>query len=404
MERRAGIAGIGCALLDVLYPDADFTSTAFAQVTSRAGGDGGLVPGQLVFAEALEAFAGRDTETIVGDICGPAAPAYNLGGPAIVALVHAAQVLSDSTGGGSTLPVRYFGLRGDDAFGAMLRDFVAATPLPVDDYRVATGSSPSTRVLSDPRAANGEGERTFINTIGVADRFLVRSIPAEFFAYDVAFFGGTALVPNLHADLGRALHSSRSRGQFTVVATVFDFKNEAAAPEKLWPLGDGQNDYPLIDLLITDAEEARRLSGYAEPEQAVRQFLAWGAGSAIVTSGGEPVTFAAREDGRLAAEEVRTLPVSDEVRRRGAEVDSSQRDTTGCGDNFAGGVIAEIARQRAAAPEQSVRLEPAVIEGICAGAAAWFQLGGTFVEPEAGAAVRRLQPIRTAYLRQIGRI
>lgn len=406
MQRQHGIAGVGCALLDILHTDANISGAAFARYASRSPGDGGLVPGNLVFAEALEAFAGVGIEKIVADVCAGAQPATNLGGPAVVALVHAAQVLAPVG-----LPVRYFGIGGDDEVGAELSAIVAKTPLVAGDYRRESGPSPNTRVLSDPLANGGAGERTFINTIGVAERFRARSIPAEFFAYDVAFFGGTALVPTLHAELGEALRSSKRRGQLTVVATVYDFLNESRAPNELWPLGDGQRDYPLVDLMICDAEEARRLTGEAKPVDAVRQLLAWGAGAAIVTEGDRPVTLAAAGGGAFVETEVTTLPVSDEVRRLADTVDASQRDTTGCGDNFAGGVVAEITRQLAGggsagaaggATRRPVDLTGAVIEGICAGAAAWFQLGGTWVEPAPGAAIARLAPFREAYRRQVG--
>lgn len=372
------------------------------------------MPGNLVFGKALEAFAGVGVDRIVAEVCAGAEPASNLGGPAVVALVHAAQVLAPVG-----LPVRYFGIRGDDDIGAELSAIVEKTPLPSDDYRRVAGQSPNTRVLSDPLANDGAGERTFINTIGVAERFRVDSIPGEFSHYDVALFGGTALVPNLHAELGKALHYSKLRSQLTVVATVYDFLNESRAPNELWPLGDGQHDYPLIDLVITDGEEARRLTGESKPADAVRRFLAWGAGAAIVTEGDRPVTFAANAGRAFAETQVTTLPVSEEVRRRADAVDASKRDTTGCGDNFAGAVVADIARQLAGlgdagarrpvmrpadagVHQRTVDLTAAVIEGICAGAAAWFQLGGTWIEPAPGAAIARIARFRDAYLQQMG--
>lgn len=398
MQRQRGIAGVGCALLDILHADASFAGPGFDRYASRVPGDGGLVPGQLVFTEALEAFAGVSVDRIVGEICGGAPAETNLGGPAIVALVHAAQVL-----GPARIPVRFFGLRGNDDVGARIAEIVHQTPLDPRDYRPVDGPSPATRVLSDPSANGGAGERTFINTIGVADRFRVRTMPAEFFAYDIAFFGGTALVPTLHAELGEALHSARSRGQLTVVATVYDFLNESRAPTGLWPLGDGQRDYPLIDLLITDAEEARRLTGCDAPADAVRRMLDWGAGAAIVTHGERPVTFATATGRRFAASSVATLPVSDEVQRRAASVDPANRDTTGCGDNFAGGVLTHLAGALAAHPATPVDLSEAVVQGVCAGAAAWFQLGGTYVESQPGEVARRVESFRSAYLRQVGR-
>ncbi len=393
--KKPGIAGVGCALLDILYPDADFEDAEFGHFASRESGDGGLVPGQLVFASAVESFSGVATNEIVSRLCRGAASSQNLGGPAIVALVLAAQVLSPES-----IPVRYFGYRGDDEFGDVIASIVAKTPLDLADLRRKPGSSPSTRVLSDPNAQDGAGERLFINTLGVADRFRVRDIPAEFFDYETVFFGGTALVPRLHADLGLALHTAKTAGSLTVVGTVYDFLNESRSPGELWPLGDGQRDYPLVDLIVTDAEEARRLTGVENEVDAVRVFLEWGAGAAIVTAGASPVTFGART-GRFSETAITTLPVSDEVRRRADETEPASRDTTGCGDNFVGGVLASIARQSSRGAS-AIDVHTAVIEGICAGAAAWFQLGGTYIEPISGSAAKRIDELRAAYLRQIG--
>lgn len=394
---KPGVAGVGCALLDILHPDARFRGEVFERFASRSAGDGGLVPGQLVFASALEAYADTPVDAIVAELSSGAEPSQNLGGPAVVALVLAAQVLAPDL-----IPVRYFGLRGDDEFGETIKTIVERTPLDHSGYRRSPGASPSTRVLSDPEAQDGAGERIFINTLGVAERFRVRDIPAEFFDYEVSFFGGTALVPRLHEELGMALHSARSRGAITVVGTVYDFLNETQAPGELWPLGDGQRDYPLVDLIVTDAEEARRLTGEDAPIAALRRFLDWGAGAAIVTAGAEPVAIAAAKTGRFVPCEPTVLPVSSEVRRLADTVDPTSRDTTGCGDNFMGGVLSSIARDRARG-RMRPDLTAAAIEGISAGAGAWFQLGGTYIEPHMGAAQERIDHFREAYHRQIGK-
>ena len=43
------IAGTGCSLMDYLFTGVDFSGPAFARYRSREPGDGGLVPGHLVF-------------------------------------------------------------------------------------------------------------------------------------------------------------------------------------------------------------------------------------------------------------------------------------------------------------------------------------------------------------------
>ena len=216
MIQNPGIAGIGCALLDILHPDASIESEAFERYRSRTPGDGGLVPGQLVFASALSEFSEKQVDEIVAEICGDSPPESNIGGPAIVALILAAQMLKPNG-----IPVRFFGVRGTDEIGKTLGRLVRKTPLRFDDYIVRDGTSPSTRVLSDPHADNGAGERTFINEIGVAAEFGTEEIPDVFFHYHVAFFGGTAVLPKIHANIGIPLRRAKQNGALTIVATVY---------------------------------------------------------------------------------------------------------------------------------------------------------------------------------------
>jgi len=396
-----GIGGVGCSLLDVLYPDATIESATFDRYASRTPGDGGLAPGKLVFAEHLESFSGVSLEQIQQEVGGATAPAQNLGGPAVVPLVHAAQVLAPLG-----IPVRFAGFYGDDEYGAVVTDIVGRTPLLTGDYRRRPGATPHTIVLSDPTAANGAGERTFVNRIGVAGEYRVADIPREILDQEIVYFGGTALVPALHAELGAALREVRRRGGLTIVATVYDFLNESRAPDQLWPLGDGQRDYPLIDLLIVDREEARRLTGEDQPAAALARFAEWGAGAAVVTDGGAPIHFRA-DRGRFAACPTGTLPVSAEVGRRAGEVPPSERDTTGCGDNFAGGVLADIAMQMAATGSgvspaaPLLDLRAAVMRGVASGAAAWFYLGGTWIEQHPGEKAEMVDRFYRAYLEQL---
>ena len=86
------ISGVGCSLLDLIYSDIDFRSRAFRRLSSQKPGDGGLIPGGLVFVEDLERFANTDLKTIMKTITAKSSPdAMNLGGPAIAALVNTSQ-------------------------------------------------------------------------------------------------------------------------------------------------------------------------------------------------------------------------------------------------------------------------------------------------------------------------
>ena len=91
------ISGVGCSLLDLIYSDVDFQSQAFRRLSSQKPGDGGLVPGGLVFVDDLERFANTDFKTIVKTITGKSSPdAMNLGG---LAAIYAGGVYAESRAG-----------------------------------------------------------------------------------------------------------------------------------------------------------------------------------------------------------------------------------------------------------------------------------------------------------------
>ena len=102
------------------------------------------------------------------------------------------------------------------------------------------------------------------------------------------------------------------------------------------------NSYQSIDLLITDKEEALRLSGESEISNTVRFFLAKKVPSFIITNGSSDIIN--YSDGSLFHPlPVNRLPVSEVI---GGELKNHIGvDTTGCGDNFVGGVIASVVNQ-----------------------------------------------------------
>jgi hypothetical protein len=51
MAKEIEVAGVGCCLVDYLFNDIAFTSDMFTKYNSKKCDDGGLTPGQLVFAE-----------------------------------------------------------------------------------------------------------------------------------------------------------------------------------------------------------------------------------------------------------------------------------------------------------------------------------------------------------------
>ena len=396
------ISGTGCALMDYLYADIRLDSEAFLKYRSRNGGDGGLEPGKLVFVENLENFAGEPFQTILralGDAKGP--DRANLGGPSIVSLIHAAQLLE-----GSAVAVRFFGARGDDAGGDEIMKIVARTPLDFSGYHVFRGHTPFTRVFSDPTYDKGHGERTFVNERGVVDIFGPSDLPEEFFDADVVAFGGTAIVPRIHDALDVLCRRARRGGAIVVVNTVYDFRNEAKirasrAAGARWPLGRGEGAYSSIDVLVADKEEALKLSGGSSIGDALAFFRSRGTGTAIITDGARDIHL--YSDGRLfvPVEEMK-MPVSAEVRRILQSPSRPSGDTTGCGDNFVGGLLASIALQLEAGQKRGkLDLVEACSMAVVSGGFSCFYLGGTYLEEKPGEKWRNIKALYDLYRRQI---
>jgi sugar/nucleoside kinase (ribokinase family) len=387
------IAGAGCCLVDRIFPDVDFSLPAFQKYGSRRKGDGGLHPGRLVFSEPFEAFSGRDLRGAVAEITKDrAAPILNVGGPSIVALIHAAQLLQ-----GSPAEVQFYGARGDDAAGEFLQNRLEQTPVKLQHFKIVPGSTPSTIVLSDPHHQEGQGERAFINEIGAAWKMKAEDLEQGFFDADVVVFGGTALVPRLHDQLTVLLQKARAAGCITVVNTVYDFRNESVNPGKRWPLGSDDESYQYIDLLITDREEALHLSGKQDLFAAGNFFKAMGVSAFLITSGTEHTL--AFSDGRLfKPQSVRSYPVSSELVND--LKDFMGGDTTGCGDNFVGGVLASLAWQMLK-EDHLPDLGECLAWGTVSGGYCCFHVGGTFLEMEPGEKLELIRPYYDRYNHQI---
>jgi sugar/nucleoside kinase (ribokinase family) len=385
------ISGMGCSLLDFIYSSIDCGSEAFCRYRSRVAGDGGLEPGILVFADDFERFTGRKTEEALADIIGAQAPSVtNLGGPALVAMITAAQILDPSR-----FELNFTGAIGSDETGDQLRSLLRKTSLGSVSYINKSGATPCSYVLSDPHYDGGRGERTFLNVVGAAGQLLPQDIHPTFFEADMVVFGGTALVPRIHDALDKLLEQAREHEALTVVNTVYDFRHQHENPTARWPLGSGDRSYRLIDVLITDIEEALRLSGEGSLDRALAFFREKGAGAAIITNGAKDIAFYA-QGGRFSTYPPTRMPVSAAVVEELRENPQRKGDTTGCGDNFAAGVIADLAQQLEGGAAK-LDVAAAVARGAVCGGLACFQVGGVFFEERAGQKLERVESYLARY-------
>jgi sugar/nucleoside kinase (ribokinase family) len=393
MPKKIIVSGVGCCLVDLLFNDIDFGSEIMRPYLSLERGDGGLTPGHLVFSEEFEKFCGEPFDLILNKITGGRKhDKINIGGPSIVSLINASQLVDKEH-----CEVRFYGRGGNDEIGNYLVSALRKTPVVLKDFRLINNQTPSTVVLSDPSFEGGHGERMFINSIAAAWEYGPGNLDEDFFNSDIVVFGGTGLVPQIHDNLTSLLKKAKSKGCTTVVNTVFDFRNEKANPSKKWPLGESDESYRYIDLLITDQEEAFRLSDERDPQNAVNFFIEKKVSSLMITNGSKNIIT--WSDGQFfTTSGIREMPVSEKVIN---ERKNSQRgDTTGCGDNFVGGAIASVVEQMHNGARNPDIIE-ACSQGVVSGGFACFYLGGTYFEEATGEKRAKMEPYYEAYRKQI---
>jgi sugar/nucleoside kinase (ribokinase family) len=389
------ISGLGCTLLDFVYNGIDFNGPGFQKYSSIQPGDGGLTPGQLVFLEELEKFAGKEFEEIIIEIAGERKPdASNIGGPAIVSVIHAAQLLQEEA------EIRFVASMGRDWIAERILDILTRTPLSSKEFVRKNARTPFTNVLSDPGFNLGSGERTFVNNMGAAEELKPEDLPDGFLDADILALGGTALVPTIHDRLDDIL-AAAGGSTFKLVNTVFDFRHEKQSPGKPWPIGLDHRSFSSIDLLIMDREEALKISGEKSLDKALTYFSGSPLKAFMVTDGIKPVNLYAEPAtyGSTGNDRVIKLPVSDSLLDLSMS-DKGNADTTGAGDNFVGGVIYSLARQMAAEVEKP-DLVQAAKWGIVSGGFACTYMGGTYLEEYPGQKLEVLSRFYELYARQL---
>lgn len=394
LKKKITVSGTGCCLVDRLYNNVSFHSDTFLSYSSKKRGDGGLSPGHLVLKEEFEEYTKKNFQVVLNELTAGRAPdKINVGGPCIVALIHAAQITF-----GLNSEIKFYGCHGPDENGHFLLSSLQKLPVDISRFKQMGTLTPSTDVLSDPSYDNGHGERVFVNSIGSAWDYSPENLDNDFFKSDIVVFGGSALVPQIHDNLGELLQQSKENGCITLVNTVFDFVNERANPHKRWPLGKNDESYPDIDLLITDRDEALRLSGEKSIEKAMQFFIEKQTGAVIITNGAKNVLLYAGNElfGRV---EMRELPVSDTISKKIREK-GYNGDTTGCGDNFVGGVVGSLMFQLNEG-RKKLDLEAAATLGIVSGGYACLYIGGTYFEKYPGEKYELMTPVLNDYKKQI---
>ena len=393
MSKKITISGVGSGLVDNLYNNISFRADNFLPFLSKEKGDGGLTPGQLVLKRDFEIFLKKINKSGLENIISDRSPdKINIGGPGIVSMIHAAQ-LSDN----EKSEFYFYGARGNDKNGDFIISLLKKTPLLASNYKVSNDETPSTIVLSDPEYNDGSGERIFVNTIGAAWKYSSDELDVNFFNSDIVVFGGTALMPLIQDNLTEFLEKAKSNDGITIVNTVYDFISEKENPNKKWPLGKSDASYKYIDLLIMDHEEAIRLSGKSDINESMQFFRAAGAGAVIITSGAKNVKLFSKG---VLFKELNNfeMPISKAVSNK-LKKGENFGDTTGCGDNFVGGIIASLVSQIQNSTEP-YDLTEACIWGIISGGTTCFYIGGMYEENFHGEKRKMIKPYYKQYKEQ----
>lgn len=224
-------------------------------------------------------------------------------------------------------PVRLIAFIGADAEGDDALRRLAAAGVDTRGVVRLDAPTPSTVVLVSP-----DGARMLLHCPGAS-----LSAFAEPVEFTPAVAGGCShfhlanayALPNMRRHGAGCLRRAREAGLTTSVDTGWDSRGEWM--DVLGPC------LPWTDFLFVNEDEARMLTGEADPSEAARRFRELGARTAVV---------------KLGAAGCAVYADGCELRVPGFQVDAV--DTTGAGDCFAGGFLAGL--QHGMGTEEAARL------------------------------------------------
>ena len=201
---------------------------------------------------------------------------------------------------------------GNDFFAAFVRDELEARGLDVSGIRAST-TAPTARTVILPVIGD---DRRYIHAVGANAELSVDDIDFDQVARArVLFVGGYLLFPGMQpAALAELFQFARQRGIQTVLDVAGPRSEQGLAP--LSPV------LPFTDVFLPNQDEAAVMTGEADPWRQAEIFSSLGAGTTVITRGGEGVVVRAPGQSLAAP----ALPF-DFV------------DGSGAGDAFAAGAI-----------------------------------------------------------------
>jgi len=122
-------------------------------------------------------------------------------------------------------------------------------------------------------------DRRYIHTFGANAALRVHDLD-ELFAADALYVGGYLLLPGLSAgELAERLRLARARGVLTVLDVAIPAEDASRSPVDVAEL------LPHVDVFVPNEDEARVLTGQADPHRQARLLAEAGAKIVIVTRG-----------------------------------------------------------------------------------------------------------------------
>jgi sugar/nucleoside kinase (ribokinase family) len=387
------ISGTGAWVVDVICDIKPNDITPLVeQYFAEKGATKGIVRGAATLKKEIEHQFGKNIEQILDDIAVPGTSVKMLGGVAAATLIGAAQMLE-----GSGIDVFFYTNIGDDENARIALELFRKTPLRLDKFNTKKAKCPSSIILNESVSGKKVQERSFLSESNAGEGLVLvpEDLDEDFFRSDIAFFASLFWEPNIKENLTRILRTCKERGCITVIETSSD-PNLQGVNDR-WELGDREEIYRYLDILLMDKAEALAYSGKSDAEQAFAYFKQVGVKSFLVTDGLKPTYF--YSNGSIFQPAEGMIPVATPIIQDKAKGILPIGDTVGCGDNFAGGVIASLAMQLEAGEQPSI-IESAILGNLC-GAFASTYAGGTYYEEEPGEKKNKINVYRDPYRKDL---
>jgi sugar/nucleoside kinase (ribokinase family) len=201
---------------------------------------------------------------------------------------------------------------GGDVFGRVVSDLLRERGVDVSAIQVSPAVDTSQTLIVNVKGQ----DRRFIHSFGANAEFSANDIPLDRVRQSrVLYLGGYLVMPKVKQDeLAAVFAAARQAGVKTVLDVVTPGPGDY--------LGELEKLLPHVDVFLPNNHEAELITGEKEPLRQAEVFHRLGAGTAVITMGG---------DGSLL--------VSDQVRLRAGTYPIDFVDGSGGGDAFDAGYI-----------------------------------------------------------------